>query len=188
MGLPELRVASLKNFNIMSQINRLYFKFRNFLSNRFPKVYCLCENRKSVVKFFIAGSLAGGTDLVLLFLFHGVFKWPLVLSTSLAFVFSFLVSFTLQKLWTFRNFNQEKVLSQFVLYILNAFIGLNLNGFLMYFLVNKFNVWYIFAQIVVSLTIGFYNFLIYKSIVFKIGKDETNHEQKTFGPSARDVA
>lgn len=172
----------------MPEINRLYFKFRNFLASRFPKVYCLCENRKSVVKFFIAGSLAGGTDLVLLFLFHGVFKWPLVLSTSLAFVFSFLVSFTLQKLWTFRNFNQDKVLGQFILYILNAFIGLNINGFLMYYLVNKFGIWYIFAQIVVSLTIGVYNFIVYKSIVFKIGKNETNHKQKTFGPSAGNVA
>lgn len=172
----------------MPQINRLYSKFRNFLAGRFPKVYCFCENRKSVVKFIISGSLAGGTDLVLLFLFHGVFKWSLVLSTSLAFIFSFLVSFTLQKLWTFRNFNQNKVLSQFILYIINAFIGLNINGFLMYFLVNRFGFWYIFAQIAVSLTIAFYNFIIYKSIIFKAGKNEINHEQKTFGSSTGDVA
>ena len=188
MGLPKLRVAPLKNYIIMPQINHSYSEFRSFLSSRFPKFYRICENRKSVVKFIISGSLAGGTDLVLLFLFHGVFKWPLVLSTSLAFICSFLVSFTLQKFWTFRNFNQDKVLSQFILYIINAFIGLNINGFLMYFLVNKFGIWYIFAQIIVSLIIAFYNFLIYKSIIFKIGKDEINHKQKTFGSSPGDVA
>lgn len=172
----------------MPHINRLYFQFRNFLSSRFPKLYCFCDNRKSVIKFLISGGFAGGTDLVLLFIFHGIFKWPLVLSTSLAFIFSFAVSFTLQKFWTFRNFSQEKVVSQFILYILNALIGLNLNGFFMHYLVSELNVWYIFAQMIVNLAIGFYNFLIYKSIVFKIGKNEINNEQKITGSSAGDVA
>lgn len=172
----------------MPQINRLYFKFRNFLSNRFPKTYCFCDRQKSIVKFLITGCLAGGTDLIFLFAFHGLFKWPIVLSTSLAFICSFAISFTLQKLWTFRNFSQEKVVSQFILYILNALIGLNLNGFLMHLLVNEYGVWYILAQIIVNLAIGFYNFLVYKSIVFKIGKDEINNEQKTSGSAAGDLA
>ncbi len=172
----------------MPQLNRIYFNFRNCLSNRFPKIYCFCDTRKSVVKFLLAGSFAGATDLVLLFFFHGILKWPIVVSTSLAFIFSFAVSFTLQKYWTFRNFNQEKAISQFILYIINALIGLNLNGFFMHILVTDFRVWYILAQIIVNLAIGFYNFLIYKSIVFKIGKDEINNEQKIIGRDARDVA
>jgi len=172
----------------MPHINQLYFKFRNYLCLHWPQLYCFCNKRKSVVKFFIAGSMAGGTDLAFLFLFHGIFHWPIVPSTSLAFIFSFLVSFTLQKFWTFRNFSQDKAASQFILYILNAIIGLNLNGYFMHLLVNKVNVWYILAQIIVNLAIGFYNYLIYKSIVFKIGKDEINHEQKTIGSSAGDLA
>ncbi|MFA5131277.1 MAG: GtrA family protein [Patescibacteria group bacterium] len=172
----------------MPHLNRLYFQFRNFLAMRFPKAYCLCDSRKGAVKFFIAGSSASITDLVLLFIFHGVLKWPLVFSTSLAFIVSFVVSFTLQKFWTFRNFSQEKAAHQFVLYILNAFIGLNLNGVFMHLLVNRFGIWYLLAQVAVNLAIGFYNYIIYKSIIFKLGKNEIKHEQKIVGTSAGDVA
>ncbi len=177
----------------MPHLNRLYFNFRNFLSNRFPKIYCFCDSRKSVVKFLIAGCFAGGTDLILLFFFHGILKWPLVLSTSLAFIFSFIVSFTLQKFWTFRNFSQEKAVGQFILYILNAVIGLNLNGFFMHLLVNEVGIWYILAQIIVNFTIGLYNFFVYKSIVFKVNKDEVNkdeinNKQKIIGRGTGDVA
>jgi putative flippase GtrA len=172
----------------MPHINRLYFWFRNYLGKHLPKIYNFCENRKSVIKFFFAGCFAGGTDLILLFIFHGVFKWPLVLSTSLAFVASFLVSFTLQKFWTFRNFTQGKAVGQFILYILNAFVGLNLNAYFMHLLVNRHHVWYILAQVIVSVSIGVYNFIIYKSIVFKTEKNENKREQKTLGTSTGDLA
>ncbi|MEI6528915.1 MAG: GtrA family protein [Candidatus Falkowbacteria bacterium] len=172
----------------MPQINRLYFWFRNYFCLHFPHTYCVCNKRKSAVKFFIAGSFAAATDLLFLFLFHGVFHWSIVPSTSLAFVLSFFVSFTLQKFWTFRNFSHDKAVSQFVLYILNALIGLNLNGYFMHMLVNRYQVWYILAQIIVNVAIGAYNFIIYKSIVFKIGKNETRHEQKIIESGARDMA
>jgi putative flippase GtrA len=172
----------------MPQLNRLYFKFRNYFSGNFPKAYSFCDKRKSALKFFIAGSLAGATDLIFLYIFHGVFFWRLVVSTSLAFVLSFVVSFALQKFWTFRNFSQSKAAHQFALYILNAFIGLNLNAFLMHLFVSRYRVWYLLAQVIVSLMIGVYNFIIYRSIVFKIGKDEINHEQKTSGSSAGNLA
>ncbi|MFA5023644.1 MAG: GtrA family protein [Patescibacteria group bacterium] len=155
----------------MPLINKLYFRFRHFFSDRFPKIYCFCDNRKSIVKFFIAGCFAGATDIVFLFLFHGLLKWELVLSTSLAFVLSFLVSFTLQKFWTFRNYDEKETVNQLFLYILNAFIGLNINGFLMHLLVVKFNIWYILSQIMVNLFLGFCNFLIYKFIIFRNTKN-----------------
>ena len=51
--------------------------------------------------------------------------------------------------------------------MLNAFIGLNLNGALMHLLVNEYNVWYLLAQVIVSVVIGTYNFFIYRFIIFK---------------------
>lgn len=172
----------------MPQINQLYFKFRNYFACKCPKFYCLCDRRKSVVKFFIAGCFASTTDLVFLFIFHSLFNWPIVLSTSLAFVLSFVVSFTMQKLWTFRNFNHDKTAGQFILYIVNAFITLNLNGMMMHTLVTDHNVWYILAQIIVNVVIGIYNFFIYRWIVFKNDKDETSNKQKTIGTESGDVA
>jgi len=156
----------------MNLINRLYFRFRHFFSRRYPRIYHICNRYKSVIKFIFAGGTAGVTDLVLLFLFHGVFKWGLVFSTSAAFILSFLISFTLQKFWTFRNYRQDRVVRQFFIYILNAFIGLNLNGLLMHILVNKYAVWYLLAQIIVNLAIGVWNFIVYKFLVFRTDKHE----------------
>jgi len=141
-----------------------------------------------VVKFFIAGCFAGTTDLVFLFIFHSLLHWPIVVSTSLAFIFSFVVSFTMQKLWTFRNFNHDKTAGQFILYIINAFITLNLNGIMMRSLVINHHIWYILSQIIVNVSIGTYNFFIYRWIVFKIDKDEISNKQKTIGSEPGDVA
>ncbi len=151
----------------MNAINRLYFRFRNFFSRHFPRLYSLCDRRKSVVKFVIAGSMAGLTDLVFLFIFHGLIGWPIVFSTSLAFILAFLVSFNLQKFWTFRNYSQRRVFGQLFLYLFNAFIGLNLNGFLMHLFVNELNIWYLLAQMAVNLILSVYNYIIYRFLIFR---------------------
>jgi putative flippase GtrA len=136
----------------------------------------LCDERKAVIKFAISGSTAGLTDLVFLYIFYHIFFLPLVLSTSLAFILSFAVSFTMQKFWAFRNFNQAKAKRQFILYMLNAFIGLNLNGVFMHLLVIKYNVWYLLAQVIVSIVIGNYNFFIYRFVIFKKEHHEISSE------------
>jgi putative flippase GtrA len=83
-----------------------------------------------------------------------------------------LVSFNLQKFWTFRNYRHDKVIHQLFVYILNAFIGLNLNGLFMHILVNRYNIWYLLSQIIVNVVIGFWNFIVYKFIVFRTSKNE----------------
>jgi len=162
----------------MSLINNLYFKFRNFLLQNYPKIYDFCNTQKSIVKFFLAGCFVGLNDLIFLFIFHGLFKIGIVVATSLAFILSFAVSFTLQKFWTFRNYNQNKAFHQIILYFLNAFVGLSFNGALMHYFVNKIYIFYIFSQIIVNLMIGTYNFFVYKFIIFKNGY-EINCQEKS---------
>jgi putative flippase GtrA len=165
----------------MPVINKFYNLFHGYFRNKFPKCYCFCAAKKSFLKFFVAGSLAGLTDLIFLFLFHGVFDLDIVLATSLAFLISFAVSFSLQRQWTFRNHDEKKVPKQLVLYFLNAFLSLNINGLGMHLLVNGWSVTYLLAQIIVNLALGGLNFVIYKTIVFRNDneqEDETNCEQE----------
>lgn len=173
----------------------LYFKVRNHFASHFPKSYCLCDKYKTFVKSFFAGFLAGTVNLILLFIFYRILDLSIVLSTSVAFISSFVISFTLQKLWAFRNFSQKKAAGQFTLYIINAFIELNLNGFFMYILVNEHEIWYLFAQLLVNAVLGTYNFFIYRYIVFRKEhslpdeeKNEINHEQKIVGRDAGNLA
>ena len=93
----------------MSFINKLYFKLKAGFLLRLPKLFVFFNNYKSIVKFVFAGGSAATVNLLFLYFFHGLLSWGLILSTSLAFAFAFLVSFTLQKFWTFRNYNKKKI-------------------------------------------------------------------------------
>lgn len=156
----------------MPVINCLYFKFRSFFSGRFPRLFYFCERHKSVIKFFISGGLAGSVDLIALFIFHGLFHWNIVLATSAAFLLSFMISFSLQKIWTFRNYSQKRLPRQLVLYFSAAFISMNLNGLGMHILVNNLGVWYLFSQIIINILLGLINFFNYKFIIFHQNKNE----------------
>jgi len=57
----------------------------------------------------------------------------------------------------------------------------------MHLLVDKFEVWYLFSQIIVNVAIGIYNFFIYRFIVFR-KKYEVNCQEKEARSGARDVA
>lgn len=172
----------------MTFINKLYFSFRNSFACRLPRFYNFCETKKSVVKFMIAGCIAGGTHLVFLAIFYDLFNWPIVLSTSIAFISAFVTSFSLQKLWTFRDFSQKRAVRQFSLYIINAFFTLNVNGFLMHLLVDRYSIWYLFSQIIVNISLGVYNFFIYRFLVFRKQKNEINCKQEKIRASAGDLA
>lgn len=163
----------------MPLLNNLYFKFRRLLADRLPKFYFFCETKKSIIKFFLAGCFVSLNDLFFLFIFHGLFKIGIVISTSLAFILSFTVSFTLHKFWAFRNYNQGNAIGQIILYFLNAFLVLSVNGFLMHYFVNEIYIWYILSQIIVNLIIGIYNFIIYKFIIFKIDGYEIDCQKET---------
>lgn len=151
----------------MKFVNRKYFSLKNRFSTRLPRIFKIVDKRKIAIKFFFAGSSAAAVNLLFLIIFHGWFRWGLIFSTSLAFIISFLVSFTLQKFWTFRNYHYKRMPVQLVLYLINAVIGLNLNAFLMHLLVNRFQLWYVLAQIGVTILIGGYNYLAYHFIVFR---------------------
>lgn len=172
----------------MPLINKYYSLIKNSLSSSCPLLFFKLNRRKSIIKFFIAGGLAAAVDLILLYLFHGVFIWGLVVSTSLAFIISFVVSFALQKFWTFRNYDQKKITKQIALYMFNAAIGLTVNGLLMHLLVNNWKVWYLLAQIGVTFLIGLFNFIVYKFIIFKIHKNEVYCSDQTTTRGARELA
>lgn len=156
----------------MEIIDNFYFKFRNKFACHCPVFYFFCEKRKSFLKFFCTGVFISILDIFFLFVFHDLLFLNIIYSTSLAFLLSFLLSFFLQKKWTFREFNQQKTRKQLSLYLLNAFLGLNLNGSLMHLLVRRFAWWYIFSQLFVNVIIGLYNFIVYKYLIFK--KNEVN--------------
>jgi putative flippase GtrA len=161
----------------MNILDSTYKKVCQLIGKKFPKIYCRCAKHSSFAKFFVAGGIASATDLLFLFLFHGLFNLGIVLSTSVAFLLSFLVSFYLQRAWAFNRKEEKKIPRELALYMLNAFLSLNINGLGMHFLVNQVGIWYLLSQIIVNIMLGLLNFFIYKFIIFR-HDDETNCEQE----------
>ena len=93
----------------------------------------------------------------------------------MAFMISFIVSFSLQKYWAFDSHGKEHLHVQFALYLGIAFVNLNINGWAMHILVNHYKIWYLLAQVIVSGCIGLESFLTYKFIIFR-NRQNKNYE------------
>ena len=159
----------------MPLLNNFYQNLGRIIKKLSPKLYCRFFEQSAFAKFFISGAIASSIDLIFLYLFHGLLGWGVVVSTSLAFLLSFIASFYLQRVWTFDSKEGKKVPRELALYMLNAL--LSLNGFGMHFLANEIHIWYLISQIIVNITLGILNFFIYKFIIFR-HDDETNCEQE----------
>lgn len=157
----------------MRQIHEIYYRLRAFFSGNFPKCYGLCERHKAIIKYGLAGCLATAVDLIALYIFHDILNWDIVVAATAAFLVAVVVSFSLQKYWTFRDKSQDRIAGQLAIYLSNGLMGLYLNGFLMHLLVERYGVWYLGAQVVVNLIIAVQNYLVYKFIVFKKKRHET---------------
>lgn len=132
-----------------------------------PGLMRFFHRHRSIAKFYLSGCVSGGLDLILLFIFYDIVHLEIVQATTISFILCFAISFFLQKTWTFRNRSNRRVVRQMAMYFAIGFLNLNLNGFLMHLLVNRFEVWYILAQLGVNLLLGGGNYLFSRFIIFR---------------------
>ncbi len=161
---------------------KIYKKFKNYLRALNPSYYSEMNKYKVPIKYIISGGTAAFVDLVLLYALIDIFKIYYLLSASIAFLVAFFISFYLQKFWTFRDNNKEKIYKQMYLYLSVGIINLCINAAGMYILVEhvlpkiviagKFNATYVVPQIIMGVFIAISSFLIYKFVIFKKKKRE----------------
>ena len=119
-----------------------------------------------IVRFLIAGTTATLVNMIVLYAlteFAGV--WYL-LSLTVAFFIAFLISFTLQKFWTFAEKNKERMGNQAIWFFIVQIGGLLFNMLALYIAVDVFDLWYMGAQFFILLFIAASNFLIFKFVIF----------------------
>lgn len=120
-----------------------------------------------IIRYLISGSTAALINFsCLYFLTEYLGLWYLY-STSLAFIISFFFGFFLQKFWTFQDQDKAKIHKQMAAYFSLGLMNLAVNAFLMWILVEKFSLWYMFAQFLTAGFLAFFSFLIYKFFIFK---------------------
>ena len=86
------------------------------------------------------------------------------MSSILAFLISYAVSFMMQKYWTFGDMSRDRIEMQVVAYLSVALINLCLNTLLMYAFVDLMHLHYMVSQFMTSILIAIESFLIYRLI------------------------
>ena len=119
-----------------------------------------------IVRYVISGGTSAVTNLALLFVFTHVFGIWYIYSSILSVSVATIVSFVLQKLWTFRNFHIDRVHVQFPLHITLALVNIALNTGILYALVEWAHVWYLLAQVIAGALLACVNYTVYKTVIF----------------------
>lgn len=122
---------------------------------------------KKILRFLISGGITATVQLGLMYLLTDIFGFWYIFSLNLAFVAAFFTSFTLQKFWTFKNDNLDRVYKQALLYFAVVLVNLLINNAFVYLLVEKMDAWYIAAQVMAELIIAIESYFVYKKLIFR---------------------
>ena len=119
-----------------------------------------------VLRFLLSGSISALTNFSILYALTEYVQLWYLFSSIVAFSVSLVVSFVLQKFWTFRNHSLERVHIQAPLHVGLAITDLLLNTLALYVMVEWFGLWYMFAQFIAAGGIACINYYVYKTHIF----------------------
>ena len=120
-----------------------------------------------IIKYIFSGGLVTASNLLILFISVHYLKLWYLISSVIAFCFGVSISYILQKIFTFKNYELENIHKQFLNFFIFALIMLVFNTLLMYVFVDIIKIWYLLAQAVSSILIAFINYTYFNKVIFK---------------------
>jgi len=118
-------------------------------------------------KYIVSGGSAAVVNLAILYVLTEYAHIHYLESAVLSFLCAFLVSFLLQKFWTFGNKARERMHWQMASYLAVSLANLGLNTLIIYILVEYLHIWYLFSAVIAGALIAFGSFFIYRHLIFK---------------------
>ncbi len=125
------------------------------------------KKHQQVLRFLITGGIAFSVNITVLYCLTSILGVYYLISTVIAFLASFSVSFLFQKFWTFQDASKDNLHVQLSLYLTLQVMNLALNTGLMYAFVEYLHIWYIFSQVIIALGLAVISFLVNKEYIFK---------------------
>jgi dolichol-phosphate mannosyltransferase len=125
-----------------------------------------------IVRFCIAGAagvIAYYTALYCLTEYLGIWY---ILSSIVGFILNQTIGFVLHKFWTFKDKNTEYIRGQAFKYLMRGICTLGANSLLLYLLVDCFHLWYVGAQMLLTIILTLVNYIISKRIFKPKGKEK----------------
>ncbi len=120
-----------------------------------------------IIRYILAGGIATGSNLLILFICVNYFHLWYLTGAIIAFCGGVIISYILQKFFTFKNYSRKDIHKQFITFFVFALIMLGFNTLLMYVLVDIIGLWYMLAQFISSLGIAFINYIYFNKVIFK---------------------
>ena len=131
-----------------------------------PILYNNAFRHRQIIKFLIAGGTSTSIDIfVFTALIYWVGLWYIASSIS-SFIIAFWVSFGLQKFWTFRDKNTEKIVTQTYLYFIVAIVNLGISTLLIYIFVDYIHIHKFISKVIANIIITLESFFIYRYFIF----------------------
>ena len=120
-----------------------------------------------IIRYIFAGAIATISNILILFVCVHYFKLWYLLGAVISFCSAVVISYVLQKFWTFRNYSTRDIHKQFIIFFVYNLFMLCVNTLLMYFWVDIIKLWYLFAQAISAFITAFINYTYFNRIIFK---------------------
>lgn len=133
---------------------------------------------KQFLKYIFVGALGTLVNLCVLYVFTDIFNVWYIISAVIAFLVSVINNYILNKIWTFQEKIQEQIIQKYFKYTFICILSLFVNISILFILVEFYDVWYIFAEVVAIGGAFLINFLGNNLWTFKYNSLELSSERK----------
>ena len=122
---------------------------------------------KQLIKFAFVGFTGTIVNLTILYTLTEFFYVYYIISEIIAFFISVINNYILNKIWTFKENIEERLIRKYFKYTIICLISLIVNISILFILVEFFGIWYIFAEIVAIMGGFLFNFIGNKLWTFR---------------------
>ena len=163
-------------------LEKNYQKIHNrFKRHAPPLIYNNAFRHRQIIKYLIAGGTSTSSDILIYSLLIYFASLWYVASSVISFTIAFWISFGLQKFWTFRDKNTEKMMKQTYLYFFVAITNLGISTLLIYIFVDYIHIHKFISKIIANATIATESFFVYRYFIFaKKDKVEVKIEETSW--------
>lgn len=127
------------------------------------------KNLKLFIGYVICGGFATVVDIGFLYGFTEFLGIWYFYSAALSYFMGMLTNYSLNRYFNFKN-KSKKIVQQFGIFASVALIGLLLNQFLLYSLVEWASLWYIYAKFISTFLVMLWSFYGHKKFTFEVFK------------------
>lgn len=118
------------------------------------------------LKFTVTGGIGFLIDLAIVVFLVEVVKLNLYLANCCSFVVAVTTVFLINKFWTFKD-SSEAYAKQYFKYFMVSLGGLAWNFLLLNIFVDTLGIWYVYAKIIITVIVAFWNFFVNNYWTFK---------------------